>query len=252
MVRSPLGMSVALQVGGAPLPAGGGSGWPAERRACRAAGGQQRRAPAPPPGRRFSLITLVNVIHSDRAVFGTHSGPAPPTTPSPPRQRHKADSVGTSDRLVSCPVFVNLHASSALTPAGIQGSLGMTQVHPELTAAQGFGIEVLITFVLVFVVFGVCDEKRTDVLGAGPLAIGLAVTTCHVGALKCTGASMNPARSFGPAVVTGIWANHWVFWAGPLLGGLLAAVLYSLAFRADRLGSPRSTGDENKPEKYEP
>ncbi|XP_043233642.1 GTPase-activating protein skywalker-like [Amphibalanus amphitrite] len=89
-------MSVALQVGGAPLPAGGGSGWPAERRACRAAGGQQRRAPAPPPGRRFSLITLVNVIHSDRAVFGTHSGPAPPTTPSPPRQRHKADSVGTS------------------------------------------------------------------------------------------------------------------------------------------------------------
>ncbi|XP_043197127.1 aquaporin AQPAe.a-like isoform X4 [Amphibalanus amphitrite] len=140
----------------------------------------------------------------------------------------------------------------ALTPEGIQGSLGMTQVHPELTAAQGFGIEVLITFVLVFVVFGVCDEKRTDVLGAGPLAIGLAVTTCHVGALKCTGASMNPARSFGPAVVTGIWANHWVFWAGPLLGGLLAAVLYSVAFRADRLGSPRSTGDESKPEKYEP
>ena len=72
----------------------------------------------------------------------------------------------------------------ALTPEQIQGALGMTQVNPLLTAAQGFGVEVLITFVLVFVVFGVCDEKRTDVLGSGPLAIGLAVTTCHVGAVS--------------------------------------------------------------------
>jgi len=125
----------------------------------------------------------------------------------------------------------------AIIPEAYQGNLGMNMVQRDMTAAQGFGIETLITFVLVITVFGVCDDRRTDVTGSAPLAIGLAVTTCHVGALMCTGASMNPARSFGPAVVTGIWENHWVFWLGPMLGGLLAAGVYTLFFRAERFST---------------
>ncbi|XP_045129483.1 aquaporin AQPAe.a-like isoform X2 [Portunus trituberculatus] len=124
-----------------------------------------------------------------------------------------------------------------LTPTDKQGNLGMTQLGEGVNSGQAFGVELLITFILVLTVFGVCDERRNDVKGTGPLAIGLSVTASHLGALPYTGAAMNPARSFGPAVITGIWANHWVYWAGPISGGILAALLYTYVFRAPKAAS---------------
>ncbi|KAG0710491.1 Aquaporin AQPcic [Chionoecetes opilio] len=97
-----------------------------------------------------------------------------------------------------------------LRPQAKQDNLGMTKLGEGVSEAQGFGVEVMITFILVLTVFGVCDERRNDAKGCGPLAIGLSVTACHMGAIPFTGAAMNPARSFGPAVITGIWANHWM------------------------------------------
>jgi len=114
------------------------------------------------------------------------------------------------------------------------GAWGDTQVNPSITSAQAFGIELVITFVLVLVVFGVCDDRRNDVKGSAPLAIGLSITACHLVAVPLTGASMNPARTFGPSVIFSSWANHWVYWAGPILGGLVAALLYTFVFRAPK------------------
>ena len=90
-------------------------------------------------------------------------------------------------------------------------------------------MEVVLTFVLVFVVLSATNKDR-GIGPLAPLAIGLAVLVNHLDGVPLTGPSMNPARSFGPALVAGAWAHHWVNWIGPLLGGAAAGVLYQAVF----------------------
>jgi len=139
------------------------------------------------------------------------------------------------------------------------GSLGLTSMDPAVTTLeQGFFIEMLITSVLVLTVFASCDKRRTDLNGSAPLTIGFSVTVCHLFAIKYTGSSMNPARSFGPAVILNLWPvvhkdtttaapdvtnvaptyldsfdGHWVYWLGPILGGILAGLIYEFVFAAN-------------------
>jgi glycerol uptake facilitator-like aquaporin len=63
-----------------------------------------------------------------------------------------------------------------------------------------------------------------------PIAIGLAVLIDHFVGVPLTGASMNPARSFGPALVANEWDDQWVYWVGPLLGGALAGLVYYFVY----------------------
>jgi len=120
-----------------------------------------------------------------------------------------------------------------ITPNELKGTLGLTTLNPTVTVEQGFGVEFLITFLLVLTVFACCDAKRTDLMGSSPLAIGFAVTLCHLFAIKYTGASMNPARTFGPAVLSGLWKHHWLYWCGPIFGGITAAVVYETTFASN-------------------
>ncbi|KAF4518560.1 hypothetical protein B566_EDAN015371, partial [Ephemera danica] len=97
----------------------------------------------------------------------------------------------------------------ALTPVSVE-ALGMTTINANLDPLQGFGMEFFLGFMLLFVVFGVCDPHRDDVKGSAPMAIGLAVAACHFSAIQYTGSSINPARTFGSAVVSHHWENQWV------------------------------------------
>jgi MIP family channel proteins len=92
--------------------------------------------------------------------------------------------------------------------------------------AQGTGIivEAVLTFFLVFVVYGSAVDVRAPKIGG--LAIGATIALDILFGGPLTGGSMNPARTFGPALASGHWNNHIVYWAGPMLGGALAGLIY--------------------------
>merc|ERR1712153_240050 len=105
------------------------------------------------------------------------------------------------------------------------------------------GIEFMITMVLVLVVFAAAADANNSVKGSAPLAIGLSITTCRLFAIPLAGSSMNPARSFGSAVIASNFSNHWVYWFGPILGGICASIVYNLILKAE--------DKEAKPEGYD-
>jgi aquaporin TIP len=99
---------------------------------------------------------------------------------------------------------------------------GTPQVHTAITLPGAAVLEAVATFFLVFVVFGTAVDERAP-KGVFPLAIGMTVALDILAFGPLTGAAMNPARAFGPALVGGAWDGQWVYWVGPLLGGALGA-----------------------------
>jgi MIP family channel proteins len=101
---------------------------------------------------------------------------------------------------------------------------GTPALAPNVSPAAGTVVEVVTTFLLVLVIFGTAVDHRAP-KSVYPFAIGLTVALDIMATGPITGAAMNPARAFGPALVSGAWANQWVYWVGPLVGGILAAFL---------------------------
>ena len=101
---------------------------------------------------------------------------------------------------------------------------GTPVVTKGITTTQALFTEIVLTFFLVFVVFGTAIDKRAPKVGG--LFIGLAVAMGVMMGAGISGAAMNPARFMGPAVAGGGFDNAWIYWVGPLIGGGLAALIY--------------------------
>ena len=94
-------------------------------------------------------------------------------------------------------------------------------------ASEAFVSELILTFFLTFVVLGVATDDRAQ----GPfaaIAVGGYVGFAATGWGPIANASMNPARSFGPALAANVWDSHWVYWVAPIAGALLAAAAYEI------------------------
>ncbi len=103
-------------------------------------------------------------------------------------------------------------------------NLGTPTLSPGIDFVQGVGIEAIATFFLMTAVFGTVLDPRGPNLGGFGIGLIITMDIFAVGAL--TGAAMNPARAFGPALLSGTWGDHLVWWIGPIIGAVLAAVVY--------------------------
>ncbi|HTE47232.1 MAG TPA: aquaporin [Gemmatimonadaceae bacterium] len=108
---------------------------------------------------------------------------------------------------------------------GPVGGFGATL--PGLPLPQSFAVEMGFSGILAFVIMGVATDDRTPP-GVAPFAIG---ATVFAGALvtgPLTGGSFNPARSLGPALASGVWTAHWLYWCAPILGMAIGMRMYEI------------------------
>jgi len=118
--------------------------------------------------------------------------------------------------------------AAALVECMFPGKIGTvnTKLSPGVSIAQGVFIEMFLTTILVFSILMLAAEK-SKVTFMAPLGIGLALFVAELAGVAYTGGSLNPARTFGPAVVSHTWVGYqWIYWVGPFLGSLATAGLY--------------------------
>ena len=183
-------------------------------------------------GLSFGLAVMA-AIYSIGHLSGAHINPA--VTVAFALTRH------FPWRLVPAYVLSQLAGACAasvahLTLFGDVANLGATV--PSGSLMQAAFLELLLTLFLMFVVAAVATDVRA-VGQAAAIAIGGYVALAATFAGPIAGASMNPARSFGPALLSGTWSGHWIYWVGPITGAVLGALLY----RFVRAASPPKPGE---------
>ena len=97
------------------------------------------------------------------------------------------------------------------------------------SALSGLAVEIILTFFLVTVIFMTVVHKKAPA-GMYGLAIGGMIFLIHLVGVPLTGASVNPARTFGPALISGYWDFHWIYWAGPIIGAVIAGLVMNYVF----------------------
>lgn len=144
--------------------------------------------------------------------------------------------------LILSAVFSGAGDLTDLANAAESTNLGATALHGDVSPAIGILIEAALTFILVFVIFQVAiDENGPSAIA--PIAIGMTITLAALMGGPLTGASLNPARSFAPALISGYWTNHYIYWIGPLIGAGIGALAASYLMQGMR-GLPKWRNNE--------
>jgi len=123
-----------------------------------------------------------------------------------------------------------LYALQAETYSGKNATrFGLTTVNKDLSVEQGLSVEFILTFVFVLMILLITDKMCEDFSrGSVAIGIGFALLSMELGFINATGGSLNPARSFGPALIVLHFEQLWVYIVGPIFGGALAGIIYRL------------------------
>ncbi|KAK7324939.1 hypothetical protein VNO77_28906 [Canavalia gladiata] len=168
--------------------------------------------------------------------------------------------VGRKVSLIRALLYMIAQCAGAICGAGLAKGFqkayynryggGVNLVSDGYNKGTALGAEIIGTFVLVYTVFSATDPKRSardsHVPVLAPLPIGFAVFMVHLATIPVTGTGINPARSFGPAVIFNkdkAWDDQWIYWVGPFVGAAVAAFYHQYILRAaaiKALGSFRS------------
>ncbi len=137
-------------------------------------------------------------------------------------------------------LYVIASGKEGFSLAGGFASNGYAEHSPGgYTMVAALVAEAVLTFMFLMIILGATDSRAPA--GFAPIAIGLALTLIHLISIPVTNTSVNPARSTGPALFVGGWAlsQLWLFWVAPLVGGLLAGIVYPIV-----AGEPASSGSK--------
>jgi aquaporin TIP len=136
-------------------------------------------------------------------------------------------------------------------PSDQQATLGSPALGPGIERQAGLIIEAILTFFLVWVIFATAADPRGTFKSIAGLAIGFTITLDVLLAGPLTGAMMNPARAFGPELLSNTWDDFWIWYVGPLAGGVLGALAYEWLYlrplRPPVVGPPETGVVEPRP-----
>lgn len=172
-------------------------------------------------------LTIAVMVSATGAISGGHLNPAVTVGAWVGRKINSANALGY---IVSqCLGAIVAAALIKLAmPETVLGAVGMgtpaVNTQAGVTTAMALVTEIILTFFLVFVVYGTAIDRRAPKVGG--LFIGLTITLDILIGGPISGAAMNPARHLGPSLLGGGLQNTWLYWAGPLAGGVLAGLVY--------------------------
>ena len=178
-------------------------------------------------------LAIAVMVSATGAISGGHLNPAVTfglllggkICPSRTAAYWVAQLAGATAAALLCAHLLGMSAVVTGTPdIPMNATAAAENLAPKVSMCQAITIEAVLTFFLVFVVYGSAVDGRAPKIGG--LAIGLTITMGILFGGPLTGGAINPARAFGPALASGHWNNQIVYWVGPLLGGGLAGLIY--------------------------
>ena len=172
------------------------------------------------------------MVYAFGHISGAHINPAVTIPMIITKKIGAADGAGYIGSQLVGGIIAAFTLVAILPDLGAQVNFG-TQGGPSdlinQSVSSGLFLEMIFTFFLVLVIFMTAVHKKAAAGWAG-FSIGGMIFLLHLVGVPLTGASMNPARTLGPALASGFWEFHWIYWVGPIIGGIIAGLIMNYVY----------------------